>query len=113
LLTSKGKVYACTAFLLIPTQKPFVESLIDAVYSQFIQDIQQANFLAVRNAFLFFAECTNLEVLNIFSFLSLLNVLIKQAEKADKVVKEELTYIILTVLPFIVGHYFYIRPTFR
>jgi hypothetical protein len=101
-LTSKGKVYACTAFLLIGTQKAFVENLIDAVYSQFIQDIQQANFLGVRNAFLFFAECTNLQVLHIFSFLSLLNVLIKQAEKAGKVVREELTYIILTVMPFVV-----------
>lgn len=88
--------------MLIGNQKAFVESLIDAVYSQFIQDIQQANFLGVRNAFLFFAECTNLQVLHIFSFLSLLNVLIKQAEKAGKVVREELTYIILTVMPFVV-----------
>ena len=106
LLTSKGKVYASVAYLLMinNAHKTFVESLIDSVYAQFIQDIQLGNFSCVKNAFLFFAECINLEVLHIFTFLSLLNILIKQAEKSSKIVREELTFLILTVLPFLADY---------
>lgn len=101
-LTSKGRIYACTANLLSNTQKPFVETLIETVYANFIQDLQQSNFHGVKNAFLFFAECTNLDLLHIFTFLSLLNILIRQAEKASRIVCEELTFVILATLPFMV-----------
>jgi len=103
LLTSKGKVYACVAFMLMANnvQRQFVENLIDSVYAQFIQDIRENNFNCIKNALLFFAECTNLEVLHIFTFLNLLNILLRQAEKAQKIVKEELTFAILSVLPFL------------
>ena len=77
MLTAKGKVYACGAYLISINQRSYIESLIDTVYNQFAIDIQNSNFLEVKNAVLFFAECTNFEVIHVFTFLSLLNIMIK------------------------------------
>jgi hypothetical protein len=99
MLVCKAKVYAFLTSALSNSQKAFTENLIDSLFAQFVEDIAQGNFLWVKNIFHYFAEITNLDVLHQYTFISVLNILIKQAEKSSKIVKEELMLIILSVLP--------------
>lgn len=101
LLSAKGKTYACSASLLLSSWGQFVEALIDSVFSALIQDLTDCNFNCILNELLFFTECTNLEVLHPLSYISLVNILVRQAEKGCRAVKEELVYILLTAFPFL------------
>lgn len=101
LLSGKARTYAFSASLLLENWRVFIESLVDSTFTQMIQDINECNFNCIFNEVLFFTEATNVEVLHPLSFISLVNILVRQAEKGCRIIKEELVYILLTIFPFV------------